>query len=59
MVVQIFFAQTMRVVDLVIIRFTTHDIHSEQVSFMKGIMSLNMRLGSNMAPINRIGTSHP
>ena len=59
MVVQIFFAHTMKVVDLLIIRFTKHDIHSEQVFLMKGIMSLNMRLGSNMAPINRIGTSHP
>ena len=59
MVVQMRLAQIMRVVDLVISSLITHDVHSEQVTFMEGIISLNMRRGSNMTNINRIGTSHP
>ena len=59
MVVQTPLAQPMRVVDLAISGLITHDIHSEQVTFMEGIISLNMRRGSNMTNITRIGTSQP
>ena len=59
MVVQMLLAQIMRVVDLVISSLITHDVHSEQVTFMEGIISLNMRRGSNMTNITRIGTSQP
>ena len=59
MVVQAPLAQLMRVVDLVISSLIIHDVHSEQVTFLEGIRSLNMRRGSNMTNITRIGTSQP
>ena len=59
MVVQAPLAQLMRVVDLVISSLITHDVHSEKMTFMDGIRSLNMRRGSKMTNITRIGTSQP